>query len=94
MNSIVIVWHWVCGLPSKLHHSCLGLESDRNSVSVSVTAPKLTYHTVSATAKVHWNKFETLRRNCKIGANCNTGSLAGHWLYEDKSVLMLASCMV
>jgi len=40
---------------------------------------------VSATAKVHWHEFgfgrnitpkRRNRRNCKIGANCDTGSLA------------------
>jgi len=36
---------------------------------------------VSAMAKVHWHKFgfsrniTPKRRNCKIGVNCNTGSL-------------------
>ena len=66
--------------------NAFGSEFDQNSVSVSVTAPKrpetyLTYcfGLVSATAKVHWHIYsvsaDPLRRNCKIGANCNWTSV-------------------
>jgi len=50
---------------------------------------------VSATAKVHCHKFgfgrniTPKRRNCKIGANCNTGSLAvRYWLHGGQGMLV------
>jgi len=53
---------------------------------------------VSATAKVQWHEFgfgrniTPQRRNCKIGANCNTVAVGqlGYSLWEDKAALMLA----